>query len=67
MSKTVNESLNKEYRQKTVEFLDMIVDTRFYVAFIRLHSDILKRGAGIMNELKIFDNEEFGEIRTVLC
>lgn len=26
MSKTVNESLNKEYRQKTVEFLDMIVD-----------------------------------------
>lgn len=29
MSKTVNESLNKEYRQKTVEFLDMIVDARF--------------------------------------
>lgn len=29
MSKTVNESLNKEYRQRTVEFLDMIEDTRY--------------------------------------
>ena len=44
MSKTVNESLNKEYRQKTVEFLDMIVDTRLCCIYTIAFRYLEKRG-----------------------